>query len=138
MKQLSILVMMLMVSLASWAQMSGSCGDGLNYNAETKDGGKTYTLTISGSGWMNSCDYWASPEPVLPGWSEIREKITSVVVGEGVQSVGNHAFFECKALTSVSPAPYIFDMFSHLSISIISSSHSFVLSSDIYHYITVS
>ena len=102
MKQLSTLVLMLMVSLASWAQMSGSCGDGLNYNAETKDGGKTYTLTISGSGWMNSYDYWASPEPVLPGWSEIREKITSVVVGEGVQSVGNHAFLECKALTSVS------------------------------------
>lgn len=102
MKQLSTLVLMLMVSLASWAQMSGSCGDGLNYNAETKDGGKTYTLTISGSGWMKSYDYWASPEPVLPGWSEIREKITSVVVGEGVQSVGNHAFLECKALTSVS------------------------------------
>ena len=102
MKQLSTLVLMLMVSLASWAQMSGSCGDGLNYNAETKDGGKTYTLTISGSGWMKSYDYWASPEPVLPGWSEIREKITSLIVGEGVQSVGNHAFLECKALTSVS------------------------------------
>ena len=100
-KQLSILVLMLMVSLASWAQMSGSCGDGLNYNAETKDGGKTYTLTISGSGWMKSYDYWASPDPVLPGWSEIREKITSVVVGEGVLSVGNQAFNECKTLTSV-------------------------------------
>ncbi|MBO4906746.1 MAG: leucine-rich repeat domain-containing protein [Bacteroidaceae bacterium] len=95
--------LLFMISNMSWAAVtdSGSCGDGVNYRIETSDDGNSYTVTISGSGWMTEFDYYASPEPILPPWSEIRAKITTVVVEEGVHSIGNHAFMECDALSSL-------------------------------------
>ena len=102
--QLTLLIaMMLTISQLSWAVVTdnGTCGDNVNYSIETTDGGDTYKVTISGTGWMTEFDYYATPEPILPPWSEIRSKITTVVIEEGVHSVGNHAFMECDLLSSL-------------------------------------
>ena len=73
---------------------SGTCGaqgDNLTW-VLTEDG----TLTISGSGKMK--DY--STSSVAP-WYTKRTKILSVVVEDGVTSVGSCAFYACLKLASV-------------------------------------
>ena len=73
---------------------SGTCGaQGENLTwVLTEDG----TLTISGSGKMQ--DY--SDSSVAP-WYTKRTKILSVVVEDGVTSIGNYAFYACLKLASV-------------------------------------
>ncbi len=82
-----LLVMLLTMAQTAWAQ-SGSCGDNLtwelNYN----------TLTISGSGAMY--DYGPGMNP----WNSYASDIQTVVIGDGVMSIGNNAFSE-TAMTSV-------------------------------------
>jgi len=58
--------------------------------------GMPYTLTISGSGKMKSY----SDSSVAP-WYTKRTKILSVVVEDGVTSIGDLAFLNCGRLTSV-------------------------------------
>jgi hypothetical protein len=98
-----LVALLLIISQKSWAEIkaSGSCGENVNYTVETTDGGNTYKVTISGTGWMADFDYYASPNPILPPWNDIRSKITAIEVEEGVHSIGNHAFMECNALTSL-------------------------------------
>ena len=73
---------------------SGTCGaqgDNLTWKL-TEDG----TLTISGSGKMKGY----SDSSVAP-WYAKRTKILSVVVEDGVTSVGSYAFYACLKLASV-------------------------------------
>lgn len=65
---------------------SGTCGDGLTWSLDTDTG----LLTISGAGAMKS-----SP------WYSYREYITSVVIADGVTSIGHDAFSNCTNLTGV-------------------------------------
>ncbi len=53
------------------------------------------TLTISGTGNMRSYATGRTP------WYGSRDSITSVVIGEGVTSIGGNAFESCGKLTSV-------------------------------------
>ncbi len=53
------------------------------------------TLTISGTGNMRSYTTGSTP------WYGSRDSITSVVIGEGVTSIGGNAFESCGKLTSV-------------------------------------
>ena len=69
---------------------SGSCGEGLSW-ALNSDG----VLTISGSGAMT--EYSASS---LPAWCT-EEDVNTVVVEEGVTSIGSFAFRGCDELTSI-------------------------------------
>ena len=74
---------------------SGTCGaegDGDNLTWTLYDDG---TFVISGTGAM--ADYPDSNEP----WWNIRHSITTVVIEEGVTSIGNAAFYDCKNLASV-------------------------------------
>ena len=67
--------------------ISGQCGDGLTWRVDDKG-----TLTISGSGamWdMDETGYWFG----IP--------ITSVVIDEGVTSIGAYAFAGCTSVTSL-------------------------------------
>ncbi|MCD8004012.1 MAG: leucine-rich repeat protein, partial [Clostridia bacterium] len=66
-----------------------SCGDNLSWTLE--DG----TLTISGTGDMYSYEWGTSP------WFYISNKITSIVIEDGVTSIGEYAFYGCTNLTSV-------------------------------------
>ena len=81
----------------TWSMGSGTCGSGLTWVLDF-----TGTLTVSGTGKMNSFDVYngASQAP----WGALAEKVRSVVIGEGVTSIGDYAFYGCTNLSSVSIA----------------------------------
>jgi len=70
---------------------SGSCGENVTWSFDTATG----TLTISGTGVM--ADYGATVRP----WNDYRKQIASIVIENGVTSIGNSAFSVCDSLTSV-------------------------------------
>ena len=91
-----------MLAMPGWAETatvvaSGYCGgegDGTNLTWElTEDG----VLTISGEGAM--ADSWESPD--YAPWYACRKAIKSVIIGDSVTTIGDHAFYECTSLTSV-------------------------------------
>ncbi len=73
--------------------VNAPCGDNLSWSFDAATG----TLTITGSGLMYD---WSGSDQVP--WRDVRDQVTSVVVGEGVTSIGNNAFFGMRALASVS------------------------------------
>ncbi len=78
------------MSIGVSAEDSGTCGDNLTWTYE--DG----TLTISGTGTMASYD-----SDDAPWYSSYKSSITTVVIKDGVTSIGNYAFFYCTNLTSI-------------------------------------
>ena len=70
---------------------SGTCGENVKWTL-TKDG----TLTISGTGAM--VDY---PYSTSAPWRSFRSQVKTVVIENGVTSIGNNAFYNCSSLTSV-------------------------------------
>ena len=64
--------------------LSGACGDGLTWTLESG------VLTISGTGAMTNYSYGEAP------WYGFG--ITRVVIGDGVTSIGNYAFDDCRSL----------------------------------------
>lgn len=77
----------------SFESESGTCGE--NCTWELTDG----VLTISGTGAMT--DY---NSPNNTPWYSYRNDITSVVIEEGITTVGKNAFRECKNITTASIA----------------------------------
>ena len=74
---------------------SGECGaEGDNLTWTLYDNGE---LSISGEGDM--ADYYNSQKTVP--WYSQRSDIRSVAIGDGVTSVGDFAFYECRSLTSI-------------------------------------
>ncbi len=76
--------------------ISGACGEGLTWTLSDQG-----VMTISGAGPMT--DYvWLDDEGknTTPWW-DVKDDITSVVIQEGVTTVGDHAFDECGNMTSV-------------------------------------
>ena len=69
---------------------SGKCGDNLTW-VLTNDG----TLTISGTGTMTN--YYGASAP----WWDYRENITSVIMREGVMTIGDCTFYGCNRLENV-------------------------------------
>ena len=90
-KQLLLFILTLMPMLAM-ADASGSCGTNVTwtYNSTTK------TLTIQGSGAMTN--YYSSFD--LP-WDSYRRDIKTVIIEDGVTSIGRSAFYGCTGLISV-------------------------------------
>ena len=89
------------LSVAS-AATSGDCGKGTlrptskatwTYDTTTK------TLTITGTGATHN--YGVTTTNPAP-WKEYRDEITTVVVGEGITTIGTASFYLFTALTSVS------------------------------------
>ena len=68
---------------------SGSCGDNATWSYEST------TLTISGTGAMDDYAYGEAP------WNAYAETMTSLVIGEGITSIGNNAFAGFEKLNSV-------------------------------------
>ena len=81
------------VPVASAADVSGDCGEGVSWAFENG------ILTISGEGTMKNYGEF-SPAP----WMDHKEKINAVNVENGVTNVGNFAFFDLQNLTSVNIA----------------------------------
>lgn len=90
---LSMMLTILPVNAITALAANDSCGANLTYELtpNTDDPG-TYTLTIRGEGAMY--DYSSSTVP----WNAQKSKITSVVIENGVTSIGNYAFEDCSAL----------------------------------------
>jgi hypothetical protein len=78
---------------------SGTCGDNLTWALDAEG-----TLTISGTGSMDSYSGWTSDDGTCKSgspWFAYRRRISSVVIEEGVSRIGNLAFAGCGNLTSV-------------------------------------
>ncbi len=72
-------------------ETSGTCGTNASWSYEGT------TLTISGTGAMADYDYGEAP------WiDDYAETMTSLVIEEGITSIGNNAFAGCEKLNSVS------------------------------------
>ena len=72
---------------------SGACGENLTWTLNDEG-----VLTISGEGEM--LNYSASGSASAP-WYSYRESIISVVIGEGVTTIGVNAFYHCSNLASI-------------------------------------
>ena len=90
-KQLLSIILALLPMLAM-ADDSGSCGDNVTYTFVSSTG----TLTIQGSGAMKD----NSSESSVP-WYSYRTNIKTVIIEDGVTSIGDGAFWGCSGLTSV-------------------------------------
>lgn len=80
----------LMAGQSSWAQLSGTCGASAYYDYDPG----TNTLTISGSGSM-SVNTWNWP------WESVSDEITSVIIEDGITSIGNDAFCDFDGLEEI-------------------------------------
>ena len=90
---LSMMLTILPVNAITALAANNSCGANLTYElTQNTDDPGTYTLTIRGGGAMYN--YSSSTVP----WNAQKSKITSVVIGNGVTSIGNNAFEDCSAL----------------------------------------
>lgn len=90
---LSMMLTILPVNAITALAANDSCGANLTYElTQNTDDPGTYTLTIRGEGAMY--DYSSSTVP----WNAQKSKITSVVIGNGVTSIGDYAFEDCSAL----------------------------------------
>ena len=70
--------------------LSGKCGANVDFVLSYDN-----TLTISGTGGMFDYDYNTLP------WKDYKTQIKSVVIKDGVTSIGGYAFSDCSGLTSV-------------------------------------
>ena len=105
-----ILVLIMVVSslpLSSSAAeiiASGNCGEGYWGDAEKYVFGDSVTwtldsdgvLTVSGNGAIVSDEEFRQP-----GWHAYRKGVKSVIISEGITSIGYAAFYNCTGLTSV-------------------------------------
>ena len=88
-----LLLVMMLTTATAWAQGQEpfeQCGEDLTWELNGN------TLTISGTGAMY--DYY---DPSGRPWNSYAQQIREVVIGNGVTSIGNYAFSECRALESV-------------------------------------
>ena len=69
---------------------SGTCGENLVWYLT--EGG---ALTITGTGAMNDYTDYSTDTPVLSPWSDYLERITSIIIENGVSSIGDFAFLGC-------------------------------------------
>lgn len=92
---ISMMLTILPVNAITALAANDSCGANLTYTlTPNTDDPNTYTLTISGEGAMYN---YSNSYTTVP-WNAQKSKITSVVIGNGVTSIGNYAFEDCSAL----------------------------------------
>ena len=73
---------------------SGTCGYDLTWNLSFGE------LTISGTGPMNNYSHPFDTENQTP-WKDYRASIVTIIIGSGVTTIGENAFFGCDAVTDV-------------------------------------
>ncbi len=72
--------------------ISGICGDDMSWTLDTKG-----TLTISGKGEMVN---YSLSEYNTP-WDKYAHLIKKIVVSDGVNTIGDYAFYEARSVTSI-------------------------------------
>ena len=91
-KLLFIFALLLTAVTGAWADGSGSCGTDVSYSYVES----THTLTISGTGAMTDYDD-SSEQP----WNSYAADIETLIIEDGVTSIGAKAFRECSSMTTV-------------------------------------
>ena len=89
-----IFTLLPMSAFAADVVSSGKCGSNLTWTLDSEG-----TLTISGTGEMG--DYDLIYDKTSAPWGKYYSSITSVVINDGVTSIGYGAFGNCSSLTSV-------------------------------------
>jgi len=92
MKKQILLFLFALLPMLAMADANGSCGTNVTYTFVSSTG----TLAIQGSGAMTN-DYYSSDTP----WYSYKNDIKTVIIEEGVTSIGRSAFSGCSGLTSV-------------------------------------
>ena len=94
-KKLSLLLLICILNALSInAEIySGSCGDNVSYTLDTSNG----LLSITGTGAMENYSSSSS----VP-WYSNRSDIKSILIANGVTSIGHRVFYDCSNLTWVS------------------------------------
>ena len=91
-------VLMLMLSLccfgASALEATGQCGDNVYWSFDESTG----ELVISGEGEMKNYFWYADAQPPFGKYDA---SIKTIVIDEGVTSVGSFAFTDCRNLTDI-------------------------------------
>ena len=87
------LLLAIVASTSTLFAVSGTCGDNLTWEL-TADS----VLTISGTGAMTNYSSWVIVSTRAP-WYDYRSSIKSIVLEEGVTSIGDYAFNACTGLT---------------------------------------
>ena len=87
--KLLTLFLALAASVGTLFAQSGTCGDNLKWTLSSG------TLTISGAGAMMNYSWDSAP------WYSYRESIKTVIIEDGVTSIGSTAFNNCSSLTSI-------------------------------------
>lgn len=93
MKTQLLLFLMALLPMTLCADDSGSCGDNLTWTYVESN----HTLTISGTGEMNDYFYLLTHSP----WFSYRQDISTIIINDGVTSIGNSAFSSCINLTQL-------------------------------------
>ena len=85
------------IEIPEWVNiMHGNCGDSLQWRFNSTDS----VLTISGTGNMTDFAYGALWNN-SPWYNVFQQDIKTIVISEGVTSIGNSAFKNCNNLESV-------------------------------------
>lgn len=88
---LAILMVMSIIPITASAANSGSCGEDVSWSYNSS----TFTLTISGTGKMKNYSLTNRP------WESQEDKITTVIISDGVTSIGDCAFYSFGKVTSI-------------------------------------
>ena len=98
-KILSVILAILMVisiipiTASAAAPTSGTCGDDLTWTYDDT----TYTLTISGTGAMYDYESVSMSDFFInQPWYSFADKITKIVINDGVTYIGEYAFCKCE------------------------------------------
>ena len=92
-RTMAVLVLTTFVSTTARADDSGTCGDGVTYTYVEST--KTLTISKTGDGYGDMYEIGEAP------WYNYREDILTVVIEDGVTSIGKNAFQYCEYLSSV-------------------------------------
>jgi hypothetical protein len=97
MKKFTLLFLMTLLPLVANADNSGTCGENLTWTFDEDSN----TLTILGNGAMYN--YLVNYDTYIPStpWQRFRQSIMSVIIKDGVTTIGNNVFYGCSGLTSV-------------------------------------
>lgn len=91
-----MLMMISIIPITASASTSGTCGDNLTWDYDSS----TYTLTISGAGVMDDYypdEYFEMERP----WESYINQIKTIVISDGVVSIGCNAFQNCSNVINV-------------------------------------
>ena len=95
MKKQLLFFMMMLLPMIAMADKSGKCGSNLTWTLVESTG----TLTIEGNGAMKDFSPSPSVHNFAPWYDD--KTILKVVIGEGVTSIGDYAFYKCSTITSI-------------------------------------